>query len=558
MSKRSTRKPWLIPDGLPFHGPEANLPPAARPRTERLAADPVWAPPAPRHADPGLGEPPAPASPSEPAAEADRFPPWQAAFALALGAVPEPELRVAPPALHRPPSTPAGDSGSAGPHLHLHESFETHQVGAVTPTLKALPAIFADLSAVMSVASPAPVMAAAVAALQGTGDATGYAILPVQVASLAAPAQLTSSPTGIVGDSERMVTARMQEHMVVTADGAEHVLANLGSRGGLTLFSHDTATGAWISAFKIANTTTQSTADVLLLPSGLLAVAYTDAAGRIAYQSYAQSAGTWKQVQPTVLIDDTAIDRIHPTIAVGPSGKIWIASSGASATGTLEITFQSSADRGLTWQEEKTLTAAQAQAGSVRVLSTADGIHAVYTVGNELHWTAFTPQGQQQDQTILTFGPQQWDPYRSHFSAVADGLDLHVATTTGDRRLAYLHYDGETDTWLPAKVLTTYDSATYMQMSVSDEGNLYIVFDDQTSNLVRALESTDDGTSFAEIAELRQRASLFPGNPRVETPGHFSGDLTVLQQVSNLAGNKQQLVSYSIDVDPAVDGFDWM
>ncbi len=483
-------------------------------RPMRSPVDPLWSPPVSPDADTARGDAAVADRAAEATSEPDSFERWETAIAL--------ELRA------------AAETG-----------FDHGKVAApfvVTPVLDA----WIGMKAGFSVAGP------------DISDAPFATAAPLPATTAMAPVQLTSAPTGIVGDSERMVTARMQEHMVVTADGAEHVLVNLGSKGGLTLFSHNLSTGNWDSAFQIAQTTTQSTADVLLLPSGLLAVTYTDAAGRVAYQSYAQSAGVWTQVQPTVLIDDTAAGRIHPTIAVGPAGKIWIASSGTSAFGTLEITFQSSVDRGLTWQDEKTLTAAQAQAGSARVLSTADGIHALYTVGNELHWTAFTTQGGQPDQTILTFGPQQWDPYRSHFNAVADGLDLHVATTTGDRRLVYLHYDGETDNWLPAQVLTDYDSATYMQMTVSDDGNLYIVFDDQEADVARVLESTDDGSSFVEIAELVQRTSLFPGNPRVETPGHISGDLTVLQQVSNFLGTKQQLVSYAVDVDPAVDSFDWI
>lgn len=483
-------------------------------RTMRSPVDPLWTPRVLTDADTARDDAATADSSVEAASGPDRFERWEAAIAI--------DLRVA--------ADTEFDHGKASAPF------------AGTPVQNALIGMKAGVAFTASVVS----------------DASFATVPPLPATTAMAPVQLTSAPTGIVGDSERMVTARMQEHMVVTADGAEHVLVNLGSKGGLTLFSHNLSTGSWDSAFQIAQTTTQSTADVLLLPSGLLAVTYTDAAGRVAFQSYAQSAGVWSQVQPTVLIDDTAAGRIHPTIAVGPAGKIWIASSGTSAFGTLEITFQSSVDRGLTWQDEKTLTAAQAQAGSARVLSTADGIHALYTVGNELHWTAFTTQGGQPDQTILTFGPQQWDPYRSHFSAVADGLDLHVATTTGDRRLVYLHYDGETDNWLPAQVLTGYDSATYMQMTVSDEGNLYIVFDDQEDDVARVLESTDDGSSFVEIAELVQRTSRFPGNPRVETPGHISGDLTVLQQVSNLLGTKQQLVSYSVDVDPAVDSFDWI
>jgi hypothetical protein len=219
----------------------------------------------------------------------------------------------------------------------------------------------------------------------------------------------------------------------------------------------------------------------------------------------------------------------------------------------LALTVKSSTDGGTTWTDENfDQLRSNVAEGSARMVTTSEEVGVLYTADDALRWAAQESDGDWESQLLLTYGDEQAAAGGSHFSAVVDGDDIYVATNDGDQRLVFLSYDGSTGEWGAAVTLTDYESASYMEIGLSADGNIYIAFDDREDDILRVLESTDGGDSFHDYAELEFAPGFDTGNPRMEMPSYFYGDLPVLQQVSSLTGDKNRLVYYDVDVPAGV------
>lgn len=363
----------------------------------------------------------------------------------------------------------------------------------------------------------------------------------------------SGTTTGLYGDSVRMVSMRLQNHMVETPDGAHHVLINLGALGGLTIASSTDEGASWTKGAAIPNTDGQSTSDFVLAPDGGGAhVVYSDRLGDVLYRAYDYTGGDWVLLEEAAVASGSALDPLHPTFAIGPDDDLWTAFNGTTAEGDLAIAVYTAAGSAEPWQMEEVWTFPEADVGAARVLGTTEDVHIVHTAGDSLFAMARGQDASWDSELLLTYGGLQEDPFRTHFSVLADGDDIHVATGDGEKRVVYLGYDGSTGTWEAPRALSDQVGANYMQISKSEDDELYIIYNDRDADLLRVLESTDGGATFAPEAELEFESSFFNGTfPRIETATDFSGDLVVLQQVSFFGGRYQSLVSYTVDVDEA-------
>lgn len=360
---------------------------------------------------------------------------------------------------------------------------------------------------------------------------------------------VTGMPTGIAGTADAMISLRMQEHMVQTADGGYHLMANLGDLGGLTLVSSYDAGTSWQAAFALAETGNLSTADLSLDRStGALSVVYADADDAIQHAAYSYAGGTWNPVSSATVAAAPLQPLQGPTVATGPDGDLWVAASANLFTDAFEIVLYRSADQGQTWAEvDVALEDAASRTGVARLLATDDDLVLVYSTGDALYAASSADGASWSSEKLLYFPAFQIDPFRSHFSAAVAGDDIHLFTSEGARDLAYFTRDGETGPWSEKRMLTTDAGGAYMQASVSDDGGLYVTYDNRVRDRIEVLESLDGGASFETAGELAYLPFDEVGYPRMETAGAFDGDLLTLQQIEPVE-DQHALVSYLLEL----------
>jgi hypothetical protein len=343
-----------------------------------------------------------------------------------------------------------------------------------------------------------------------------------------------------------MLSARMQNHFVVTPDGAYHAIVNDG-RGSLQIHTSSDGGSSWSVGTTIRDAGTNSHADLVVLPGGELVVTYNTAAREIVAStySYVSAAEAWR-LSGTGIVDASSLST-GPTIAIGADGTLYVAYVEELRDGSLVLQVLTSADGGATWSGETLEAFVNGESrGSARVVATPDGVGVVYTADETLRWAQQDSTGEWEYDLLLTYVGEQASSGNNHFSAVVSGNDVHVFTNDGARHPTLLTYDGASGSWSEPLVFSDYTGAAYTEISLSSDGSIYLMFDDKEAGVLQVLESGDGGSSFAAIAEL-STGKEDTGNPRMEAPAYFDGSLPVLQQVANSDDSRQRLVFYEVE-----------
>lgn len=348
-----------------------------------------------------------------------------------------------------------------------------------------------------------------------------------------------------------MIVSRMQDHIVETSDGALHLLMNRGYPTGLTLLTSTDGGVTWTARLILEDSGRASTADIRLIDDGdFMVVAYTTEADDVAFRSmaYEPVTNTWIEVQHQVVaMGEGSTNSIHPTVAIGQNGRIFVSYT-EEVAGGIKVVVRWSDDGGRTWDGDETV-AYGVWTGSSRMIS-ADGVNGFLLAGSDtLEWISYDPRLGWQSETLDAEGAS--GRYSSHFSTTTIGNDIFVVTVTTEHELILLIRDGDTGQWSPGVMIAgARDEVSNVQISASDTGNLYIVHDNIHTGRLIVLESTDGGQTWAPEAILRTPAILVADPARFEAPEQFSGDLIVMQQVELQFSNTYSgLYHYVVDVD---------
>lgn len=352
--------------------------------------------------------------------------------------------------------------------------------------------------------------------------------------------------------NERLIVTRAQDHILVTSDGEYHALVNLGGLGGLTMFTSTDQGVSWTRSFSIPDTDRGSTSDIQVMADGeTLVVAYLNDSNNVIYAEYDYNteADSWSHTMSSVVDSDKLAPSVHPTVTITDSGRAIVSYTEATHDGLRGVVAVTYGTEHKAWLQLDSLIP-DATKGTARAITADDKTGIIYTTDDGMYWATL-------DANRHIVKEQIYDStapgiYASHYSSTTFGDDIYVATVDLDGHLAFLSYDGATDSWSEPRTFYSPDFlATSTQISVSDNGTLYVIFDDETQpNLLIVAESTDGGESWHHEASLVCPVQITDPPMRFEAPEHFTGDLVVMQQILSPENpSLNGIYTYVVDVD---------
>ncbi|MCA6216021.1 hypothetical protein KGA65_05615 [Ideonella sp. B7] len=391
-------------------------------------------------------------------------------------------------------------------------------------------------------------------------------------AVLVAPAHAVEvTQTNILSDADRLVSYRHQRHLFVTADGRQHLLANLGTQGGAkaALFLRSSADGlVWTAQHKLGYTDSNSVSDVALV-GNLLTVVYQGSDGfvRLATATYDPASLSWSSFTvEKVPRAGRTFTAVNPSFTVDANGNTWVAYvQEDSSTGNAGIVlYRKSASKG-TWASAQQFFGANdstypfgADKRSARLVTLPSGIGMLYSVGPTIYWQERPLKGGADlawgaAATLLPGTPDK-DLMSSHFSTVVDAAGNLFAAFTDNGLLYVDRRDATTGQWYaaPQLVLGTGSSSakpTYAQlMSLGSDRigiatnvgyNIWVLQAKTTANA--GWKCTDQGTH----ASFDPTLYSFE-HPRVEAPAFPGATVPVLQQFTSADGSLQYAATFSV------------
>ncbi len=245
----------------------------------------------------------------------------------------------------------------------------------------------------------------------------------------------------------------------------------------------------------------------------------------------------------------------RPTVAKSDDGTLFVSYTATNRlTGDVSLMVSYSMDGGASWvQAPRTIPSSTGDGPiSGEVIVTDRGVGLLYTDGLTLKWAEFaypdSTGSRITNQVLIELGNDQRDPNATHFSSVTDPEgNIHVATNNGEGQVVYLRYDSTANTWSEPEEIVNYRSGDYMQMSIADDGTLYITYNARIglNTVAEVSSSSDGGVTWSVVARLSQDEVEQSGNVRVETPGYIDDELPVFQQVQS-SRDDQSLVFYEV------------
>ena len=295
----------------------------------------------------------------------------------------------------------------------------------------------------------------------------GAAVLAVGLA-FPARAAVEEQSTSLVSSTPYLFSYRHQRHMVVTADGRYHLLANLGTQGGAQaslylLSSHDGVN--WVQQRHLGYTGYDAVSDSGLTGNTLTSV-FQDNQGFIRYATatYDPDTQSWSSFTVSKLPRASAdIRAVNPSFAVDANGNTWVAyveEDTRVGVETARIVVYRRAAGKTNWVAAGYLqpfsdvgpyeTIYRAKR-SARLVSFPGGIGMVYTVGKDIFWAERQLKGGAtmawNSSTMFLSGSEDNDPMSSHFSAVTDATGNVFVTFTDAGNLYFTRRDAATRQW---------------------------------------------------------------------------------------------------------------
>ncbi len=352
-----------------------------------------------------------------------------------------------------------------------------------------------------------------------------------------------SNATPLVSTTPRMISYRHQEHMWQTGDGAIHLLINQGRMDqegdGLVLFSSFDNGQSWHEMVSFAGSGDISTSDGFLSGNALY-LSYNNSDGEIIVVNllYDEISGAWQTLQEEVAFSAVNYKGVNSTIAFDDQGRLWCAFVVRQVgTRMWKIKIIQKEDEFADWQttavELDTATVSNSPEESVRLISSTNGIGAVYTSRENIKWAYRAnewPADCQWDEEILftRHFPYPPDPYASHFNTAVDELENIHLVAVDQGRLIYIRYNRAVQAWLSPRTLTFNLHSGYVQLTMVQK-QLFVFFNIFSN--IGLFRSNDHGNSFEFTDYL-----IHPNDqndysyPRIETPGICGSVIPIVQQ----------------------------
>lgn len=348
-----------------------------------------------------------------------------------------------------------------------------------------------------------------------------------------------------------MIVTRMQDHFLEMDDGSLHMVINKGIGQHLVIVTSLDGGMTWTQDLAIPNTNSFTTADVHLLSDGqTMAMTYIDEDHHLIYSTYLydSSNNSWVMATSTVVPSASlSTYNVHPTIWVNDQGTTWISYTQLTLRG-LELTLDWSRDGGQTWESTELLLGG-VKAGSARCLMTSDTEGILLATTDSLIWVTHTHK----DGWVVAMVDEAGTAghFSSHFSATVVGDDIFVGNVNEYGELDFIRYEGDTARWeTVTNPIGTDKHVSSVQICASQDGQLYLIYDDAATGKLVVLESADGGKSWHREAAMQMPKVLISEPARFEAPEHFEGDLVIMLQVDK-PGVEQisGLYYYVVDVD---------
>lgn len=356
--------------------------------------------------------------------------------------------------------------------------------------------------------------------------------------------------TNLTGTAERMISYRHQERFLMTDDGVQHLLINVGdrdeeSKGALALMTKEEGQADWEEVIDLNCSNSESTADMVLDKNYLHIVYNCDKQVWYSRLSYDALTSTWWNLKTRRIFKGRLQTPSAPTIAMSSDRTLHVVFTQTNFNKVVQLVGYSSGSPLLRWVPTETWGQANkrpAKAG--RILSLETGMGLLYTDVSEendtarstLNFVRTNEDGSWTAPVVLESTDAGFhDPYGSHYSAMVDDQgNIHLVWPV-EKRLVYYRFDKASDTWSADYILENPHNAVYSQVAKHTDGRIFLIFN--VGEQLQMVESSDYGLTFNHTAFLIHPTGdpLYDwAQPRVEAPAVFSGRLDVLQQLSTV------------------------
>jgi hypothetical protein len=370
---------------------------------------------------------------------------------------------------------------------------------------------------------------------------------------------LSQGFTNITGSAERMISYRHQERFIITSDGSQHLLVNLGNRdseskGALALMQKVQGNVDWYEAVDFDCSDETSTAD-MFMENDQLHIVYSCKKEvwytRLSYDWLTSS--WWDYKTHRISYSYTQIPSA-PTIAMDNHGTLYVVFTQTRLDNLVQLKEFSSSKPLLKWNTTYIWgTANKRPAKTGRLLRHNSSIALIYTDVSEgsttdyestLNFIQMNDDGNWSIPVRLETTPAGFhDPFGSHYNAsVDDQGNIHLIWPV-EKRLKYYRYDQSSAEWSNAFILEFPHNAVYGQVVLHDDGRIFLVYN--VGEQLQVVESSDNGLTFEHTAFLVHSTEnpLYDwAQPRVETPALFSDTLEVIQQLSTVPTETEEAV----------------
>jgi len=382
--------------------------------------------------------------------------------------------------------------------------------------------------------------------------------------SFPAHAAVEEQSTNLISSTPYLFSYRHQRHMVVTADGRYHLLANLGTQGGanasLYLLSSDDGV-TWAQQRHLGYTDQFAVSDSALVGNTLTTV-YQGSDGFIRYATatYDPTSKSWGSFAVSkVTRAGDSIRAMNPSFTVDANGSTWVAyveENTANSTAGIVVYRRlagksnwESVGYGQPFSGISTYSDPQYAKRSARLVNIPSGIGMIYTMGPDIFWAQRKLKGPADltwnSSGLFLSGTQDKDPMSSHFSAATDSVGNVFVAFTDNGNLYYNRREAANSQWLTEPlILVSADNPksgqpTYAQVSLLGNGQMLIAHNAGMSMRVLKAPTTAVLKTDFKCQLLAYHNNLDPAayykDARLEMPA-FLGSATLVPLLQQYQG----------------------
>ncbi len=237
----------------------------------------------------------------------------------------------------------------------------------------------------------------------------------------------------------------------------------------------------------------------------------------------------------------------NATVERDKDGRLWVSYSELIGN-KAKVSLYFSDDNGVTWISGVT-TIKNVESSSSSVISAGGDTGMVVTTSEGVYWVTMSFAGEFKRIELSDVGVAGY--YASHYSHVVYKNDIYLGIITPKGHLELYIYDSSTNKWAePTKPVGKDVEMTSIQFSASDDGTLYMIYDDQNIDKISILESHDKGATWSLVVNVSIPENAVSDPLRFETAEQFTDDLILMVQVAAVnVDDVDGLYEIAIDVD---------